>query len=348
MTDFINDKDTAKILRKSVEELYEIVDFFDSRNDDEWELTEPEHFEYVNRRADPELRRRRFTEEGVEALARYCEEHNPGILSIVLDALFRRRRRRKQMLVTRRVTQELIEGGGPLAIRGELAFVDKRTTWKILQSNSQGINNSIGRLTTAGSLEGQEGLELEKHFLLTDQDQKIWSQKGLATIALDMVQNSSIRRSKSRKAWVEAVGEVVEDCFKAEVARIKAAPSRISRTIKSAKRSANHTCQVSGRRNMRSNAIQLDGHHLFDKSTRPDLDDLHENILVVQGNIHREFHSWRGGESCEPKDFLDFLSENMSEYIDPVNSGAYSRYRNLIARLITFQRNFEGTHLRYR
>ena len=163
-----------------------------------------------------------------------------------------------------------------------------------------------------------------------------------------MVKNSSIGKRPARKAWVEAVGEVVEDCFKSEVARIKAAPSRISRTIKSVKRSANHTCQVSGRKKMRSNSIQLDGHHLFDKSTRPDLDDLHENILVVEAHIHREFHSYIGGESCEPEQFLDFLEKNMSDYIDPVNSGAYSRYKSLSARLIKFQRNYEGTHLRYR
>ena len=37
--------------------------------------------------------------------------------------------------------------------------------------------------------------------------------------------------------------------------------------------------------------------------------DLIDNILVVEGSIHSEFHSWnKGREECCPKDFLDFLS----------------------------------------
>ena len=72
----------------------------------------------------------------VEALARYYEKDQNGILSIVLEALTHRRRRRKKMLVSRRITQELIESKGLVETRGELAFVNKSTTIKILQTNA--------------------------------------------------------------------------------------------------------------------------------------------------------------------------------------------------------------------
>ena len=346
MRELLTDKETAKILHKTTTSLYKTVDFFDSRDDDEWDLKEGEHFEFV-KGGDFAYRPRRFTEEGVEALARYYEEKGKvSIIDSVLDALFQRRIRRKRMLVSRRITQEFIEAVPPPEIRGELAFVQRKTTINILQTNGKGLNNSEERLFQAGSLDGQEGLEIDKHFALSEDGQKTWSQKGIASIAIDMSRNSRI--SKARKAWMDAVGDVVEDCFSTEVKRISAAPLRIEKVISAAKKSAGQRCQVSGKRKTRTSQIQLHGHHLFDQATRPDLADLHENILVVEGNIHSEFHSWKKKESCEPKDFLNFLSDVRLDLVDPENKAAARRYNKLVARLTKLQKNYEGNHLKYK
>ena len=346
MRELLTDKETAKILHKTTTSLYKTVDFFDSRDDDEWDLKEGEHFEFV-KGGDPAYQPRRFTEEGVEALAQYYEKEGKiSILHSVLDALFQRRIRRKKMLVSRRITQEFIEAIPPPEIRGELAFVQRKTTINILQTNGKGLNNSEARLFDAGSLDGQEGLELDVHFSKDENDQRTWSQKGIASIAVDMSRKSRI--SKARKAWMDAVGDVVEDCFTAEVKRISAAPLRIDKAIAAAKQSAGQRCQVSGKRKTRTSQIQLHGHHLFDKATRPDLADLHENILVIEGNIHSEFHSWKKKESCEPKDFLDFLSDVRLDLVDPENKAAAKRYNKLVARLTTLQKNYEGNHLKYK
>jgi len=346
MRELLTDKETAKILHKTTTSLYKTVDFFDSRDDDEWDLKEGEHFEFV-KGGDFAYRPRRFTEEGVEALARYYEEKGKvSIIDNVLDALFQRRIRRKRMLVSRRITQEFIEAVPPPEIKGELAFVQRKTTINILQTNGKGLNNSEERLFQAGSLDGQEGLEIDKHFALSEDGQKTWSQKGIASIAIDMSRNSRI--SKARKAWMDAVGDVVEDCFSTEVKRISAAPLRIEKVISGAKKSAGQRCQVSGKRKTRTSQIQLHGHHLFDQATRPDLADLHENILVVEGNIHSEFHSWKKKESCEPKDFLNFLSDVRLDLVDPENKAAARRYNKLVARLTKLQKNYEGNHLKYK
>ena len=346
MRELLTDKETAKILHKTTTSLYKTVDFFDSRDDDEWDLKEGEHFEFV-KGGDFAYRPRRFTEEGVEALARYYEEKGKvSIIDSVLDALFQRRIRRKRMLVSRRITQEFIEAVPPPEIKGELAFVQRKTTINILQTNGKGLNNSEERLFQAGSLDGQEGLEIDKHFALSEDGQKTWSQKGIASIAIDMSRNSRI--SKARKAWMDAVGDVVEDCFSTEVKRISAAPLRIEKVISAAKKAAGQRCQVSGKRKTRTSQIQLHGHHLFDQATRPDLADLHENILVVEGNIHSEFHSWKKKESCEPKDFLNFLSDVRLDLVDPENKAAARRYNKLVARLTKLQKNYEGNHLKYK
>ncbi len=343
MRDLLTDKETAKILGKRVDRLYKDVDFFDKYDDDEWELNEGEHFEFVTKRGT--LRERRFYEEGVEALARYYEREEIGILAIVIEALTHRRRRRKRILVSRRITQELIESGGLVETRGDLAFVNKSTTISILQTNGVGLRNSVNRLTTSDSLDGQEGLEIEKHFLISEKDETIWSQKGLASIAVDMRNNSSL--GKSRKAWVEAVGEVVEDCFKLEVKRLAGSPKRIDQAIIRAKRAANNTCQVTGAQKKRGKNIQLDGHHLFDKVNRPDLADLIDNILVLESSIHSEFHSWKGGGECVPKDFLNFISQARGDLFDSSNSRTTQRHAKLVAKLVTLQKNYEGNHLRY-
>ena len=97
MRDLLTDRETAKILGKRIDTLYKTVDFFDRYDDDEWDLVEGENFEFVQKTG--EIRERRFTEEGVEALARYFEAQMPGLLDGVLELLTHRRRKRKRMLV---------------------------------------------------------------------------------------------------------------------------------------------------------------------------------------------------------------------------------------------------------
>jgi hypothetical protein len=240
----------------------------------------------------------------------------------------------------------LIETGSLLEVRGELGFVSRKTCINILQTNGRGINNSIERLCQSGLLEGEEGLELEQHFLLSEEGEKIWSQRGLASMAIDMCHNSSI--NKSRKAWVGAVGEVVEDCFKTEIKRLAAAPLRIDKAIAKAKRAARDTCQVTGKKKARGKELSLDGHHLFDKQNRPDLADFYDNILIVESSIHSDFHNWRGGGGCEPRHFLQYSSEIRGDLFDSSNGRAMERFNGLTVRLTQLQRNYENNHLRYR
>ena len=115
-----------------------IVDAFDAKDDDEWELVEGEHFEF----AGPAVagangrRPRSFSEEGVEALARFIEAtEKTGVLGWFRERLFKVKQKRKQLLVSRRITQEFIEASSALEIRGDLAFVSRKTTVGILQTN---------------------------------------------------------------------------------------------------------------------------------------------------------------------------------------------------------------------
>ena len=164
-------------------------------------------------------------------------------------------------------------------------------------------------------------------------------------MAVDMSHNSSINRS--RKAWVRAVGDVVEGCFQTEIKRLASADQRIDNAVARAKRAARETCQVTGKRKSRSNDLTLDGHHLFDKANRPDLSDFHDNILVMTSSIHSDFHSWHGGHGCEPKHFLNYTSEIRHDLYDPSNSAAMKRLHRLTVKLTQLQKNYENNRLRY-
>ena len=105
---------------------------------------------------------------------------------------------------------------------------------------------------------------------------------------------------------------------------------------------------MTGAKKRRGRNFKLHGHHLFDKVNRPDLADLIDNILVLEGSIHSEFHSWnKGREECIPKDFLDFLSEVRGDLFDSDNTRTSQRHSKLVARLVALQNNYEGNHLRY-
>ena len=173
--DLLTDRETARILGKKINSLYKTVDFFDSDDKDEWDLVEGEHFEFTTRSGD--YRERRFYEEGVEALAEYFDRNTPGIIKLVGEALTHRRRKRKQMLVSRRVTQELIESGSLVEVRGELGFIGRKTCINVLQTNGRGINNSIERLSQSGMLDGEEGLEIENTFYLVKKEKKFGAKK---------------------------------------------------------------------------------------------------------------------------------------------------------------------------
>lgn len=344
MRDLLSDLEAAKILGKRRRTLYKIIDQFDARSDDEWELVEGEHFEF----AGPPIpaangqRPRRFTEEGVEALARYIEAtEKVGMLSWVRDQLFHYKKKRKQLLVTRRITQEFMDAGGALEIRGALAFVSRKTTVGILQTNYKGLNNSWERLRRAGTFEGEEALEIDKDFMENEQQQLLISQRGIARVARDMQKNSKI--TKTRQAWIEAVGEVVESCFSAEIRYLT---QGVDEAIKRAKRAAGHRCEVTGQQSTLQRQIELDGHHLFDRASRPELADLTDNILVILPDLHRGFHSWKPGP-CAPKDFLQFLETVRSDLFDPVNSRHMKRLQNLTRRLNRLQLEREGRQPRY-
>lgn len=181
---------------------------------------------------------------------------------------------------------------------------------------------------------------IARDFLESEDRQVMISQRGIARVARDMRVNSRI--TKTRQAWIEAVGEVVETCFNSEIRYLT---EGVDRAIKRAKAAASHRCEITGKKAAVHKKIDLDGHHLFDRRSRPDLADLPENILVLMPDLHREFHGWKSGP-CTPKDVLVFVETARGDLFDPVNSRDIKRLRALTHRLQRLQSEHEGQKLR--
>ena len=167
------------------------------------------------------------------------------------------------------------------------------------------------------------------------------SQRGIARVTRDMRVNSRI--TKTRQAWIEAVGEVVESCFNSEIRYLT---EGVDRAVKRAKAAAGHRCEISGKKAAVHKKIDLDGHHLFDRRSRPDLADLPENILVLMPDLHRS--PMAGRVVPAPPRMCWFSSKPRGEILlDPVNSRDMKRLRALTHRLQRFQSEREGQKVRY-
>jgi hypothetical protein len=328
-------EETAKILDVSLKRLYAICEAFDARDDDEWDLIEGEHFEWLSKK----MGTRTFYEEGAMAIAKYLQETAStgvlsGIFESVMERLTHRRKRVRQMLVRRRVVLEFqaLEG---VSVKGELVFIDRRRTIRILDTNGKGLNAAARREQENCSLSGREPMELGEHFD-TIEGVQYWSQRGIVRIAQNMSENLS---QKSRKAWTEAVYEVYEDAIEQQRKYITSFDARVQKAMNQVKAAANRKCQVTLEKQKPHDPFDMHVHHLFDQATRPDLAAYPDNLLVMHEDLHRNFHKWHGSESCEPKHFIEYLTTVESWRFEKPKMAVH--LHQLMNRLEKLQCNFE-------
>ncbi len=330
-----------------ISKLDRVCKFFDSDPNDHWDLVEGEFFEYEPGQA----RKRRFYEEGVMAIAKYLEEtEGSGFLARLKEYFTHHRARVTRALVQRRIIQ-VTQDRTALVIRGNLLFLEQRSVMEVLGTNGKGMSGTIRRIQEeSAGLEGAEGLEKDVHFTnLEGCENRHWSQRGIARLAKTMHEKGKI--TLARKYWVKAVADVAEDCFEVQRKALESHEARV-KTAKERVRKKHASCAVTQLKPKATDAnpIELEAHHLFDASSRPDLAALEENLLVINSTLHRNFHKWMSGRPCEPKDFVDYLLHNELAHFEGSASTRRSeerRKQKLIYRLELLQARFEGNRLLY-
>jgi hypothetical protein len=337
--ELLSAEETAKILGINLERLYRICEIFDDKNDDEWELIEGDHFEWLSKNR----RTRRFYESGAMAIAKYIEEidtSNPisNFIDTVFERITHRREHARRTLVRRRIIHEMQDMNETL-VRGELVFIERSSVIRILDTNGKGINFAAKREQDNCELQGREQMEPGVHFDDMD-DVQYWSQRGIARIAQNMSENLENKKaSKSRKAWTDAVFEVVEDAIEKQT-KLESFEARVTRAMNYVKSQANKQCQVTNEKQKPALPFDLHVHHLFDRSTRQDLADFHDNLIAIHEDLHRNFHNWHGSASCEPKHFIDYLTTVESWRFDKPKMT--NHLQRLINRLEKLQLNYEN------
>ncbi|MBD3886565.1 hypothetical protein IFO70_33365 [Phormidium tenue FACHB-886] len=329
-------EETAKILGITLNRLYRICDVFDQRDDDQWNLAEGEHFDWLSKNQ----KTRRFYEEGAMAIAKYIQESanaNPvsGFLDGVLEKITNRRKHTRQLLVRRRVILELQDLEG-VVIKNNLVFIERPRIIRILATNGKGLNAAARRENNNGDLQGRETMQIGVHFD-TLNNAEYWSQRGLARIAQNMSENLS---QKSRRAWTEAVAEVVEDAIEQQQKYLESFDARVKRAMDRVKSDAKQKCQVTKVRQAPASPFDMHVHHLFDRSTRPDLAAFRGNLIAIHEDLHREFHQWHGHSSCEPKHFIEYLTTVEAWRFE--SASMTSHLHSLINRLENLQHDFES------
>lgn len=334
--ELMSDDETAQIIGITKSKLYRICTIFDHRDEDQWDLIESEHFEWVSK----SIGTRRFYEQGAMAIAGYMEEIATASLvtkwiDAVIEGLTKRRKRTRQMLVRRRVIQEFQNLDGVI-VKGDLVFIDRPRVIRILDTNGKGLNSAAKREQNNFSLKGREQMELGVHF---DKVENIeyWSQRGLARIAQNMTENLA---KKSRQVWTEAVTEVIEDAIEQQKKYLESSDARVRRAMDQAKAAANHRCQVTLVKRTPALVFDLHVHHLFDRATRPDLAAFPDNLLVMHEDFHSGFHSWHGSSSCEPKHFIEYLTTVESWRFEKKKTA--ENVHHLINRLEKLQQDVEN------
>ncbi|MBE9182610.1 hypothetical protein IQ268_29095 [Oculatella sp. LEGE 06141] len=260
--DLMSAEETAQILGIQLKRLYSICKTFDARDDDQWDLAEGEHFEWLSRT----IGTRRFYEEGAMAIAKYIQEVDTagrlaGFVDAVVEKITNRRKRTRQMLVRRRVILE-VKDLDDLVVRGNLVFVKRPRAIGFLDTNGKGLNAAARREQQNYALSGREPMEKGVHFD-TVEDVEYWSQRGLVRIAQNMSENLS---QKSRRAWTEAVAEVYEDAIEQQRKYLDSFDAKVQKAKAQVKALANNKCQVTLEKQTPASPFDMHVHHLFDCS----------------------------------------------------------------------------------
>lgn len=337
--ELLSAEETAEILGISLERLYRTCDFFDKNKDDEWELIQGEHFEWLSKN----LGTRRFHEEGAMIIAKYIQETDTSglflkLIDTVIEKITHRRKRTRQLLVKRRIIKEMTDLNS-VEVRGELVFLTRPQSIRILDTNGKGLSAAARREQKNISPDGRSPLKIGIHFDNIE-GREHWSQQGLVRIAKNMSENLA---KKSRRAWTDAVAEIIEDAIKDQKKYLESFDGRVQRVMKKVKSDARKRCQVTLEKQQPYNAFDLHVHHLFDRSTRRDLADISDNLIVIHEELHRGFHNWNGSESCEPKHLIEYLTTVESWRFETKEKDQH--LQRLINRLERLQNQFQRNSL---
>lgn len=305
----ISEAELADALDISHQKLLEIIGFFDSIPDDEWDLVKDTDYIIVK----PSYEMRKFSDHGALKIAFYLDAHgNLGFWHKVKELIFQKTNKLKHALAQQIIQEEFSEPQDKIIQVNGRNFIHKQCLRRILETNGQTMNRALEHLRQTNPLAVDIDY-VERDFSSPKkqkQGQQLWlSGKGCVVVSRQISENL---KDKARRSKCHTVSVEIEKALKALDDNAKNVATRIEKAKNSAKKRDKKTCQVTLTKPNGANKTTLAAHHLYSVNTYPHLSAVLENLITIDSLIHEEFHAnWLGGYSqpCTIQDFIDFIVE---------------------------------------
>ena len=291
----IKEKELAEALEIKPERLDEIIVFFDSDPNDEWELRENDHFIYLNRT----LRERLFSQLGAFAIAKYMDTiEEKTLLSRIVEFITRHKERLRLAFVR----QKVLDNSSSLTLRNNRHFLSKKDIVTILCTSYARLNKAFQDIQSSN-----DPMELYKHFDDFD-GVRYYSLAGFDRLTREL---STELKNKDRREWCSAVEVVGKKTLNRLISEEESIKRRIQLAMEAAQRRDKKCCQITGQKRTKYNQINMAVHHIFSRKHYPHLATSIDNLITLTEETHKKFHCWNGGsnKACTVDDLICFVNE---------------------------------------
>jgi hypothetical protein len=299
----IKDSELAQWFSIELQKLDQIVDFFDSDPDDDWDLVEDQDYKYVNKTKKIRI----FSAKGALKIATYLDQHQErGIFYKIKEFITRHDKKLRKSFAQKLITEELIDVSSIIVHNG-YPMIYKQSLRRILETNGSKLNQTFNSLQKS-----HQPLELDVDF--AEKEQELWfAETGVVRMAKSM---SETLTNKSRREMCQIISGQFPPAFKLLIDAETKQQIEIDNAKKRAKTKDKHTCQITNKKPDKYNQFNLSVHHLYCAKACPHLATVDINLITISEDIHKEFHGHLGGfdKPCTLDDFIDFVHTYYPEH----------------------------------
>lgn len=300
----IHEDTLSQELGITIERLDEVVHFFDSDPDDEWDLVEGEDYEFISRSEQT----RKFSPRGALKIASYLDQHENRSFFYKIKEFITRHDQRLRASFARKIIIEELSDDRKITRVNNTSMIHKQSLRRILETSGARLNIALNDIQRSKKplVLGVEFVEVESEYW--------FASSGCVRVATELAEN--LKDSSRRKAC-QAVGSQFDVVLK----KLESWEARRQKEIENAKKRVKQRfnfCQVTNQKKTKSNKFNLAVHHLYCCKTYPHLAANEVNLLVIKESIHQEFHAHMGGygEPCQIDDFINFIHDHYPSHDD--------------------------------
>ena len=300
---FITEEDVLQDLDLQKPELEQIISAIEKEKDKfVWE--EETHFRYVHKGH----KKRDFSRLALIVIGEYFETNQQSkqatkVLDLLTKKISEEEKKQIDLEIVESTLSILSDNSSKILLRRNRYWINFRDVLKLLKTNTDRLEQAFEDIARSDL-----PLIIEEDFEDIEDDRH-YSFSGLERISLELSEKLTDRLERLYAARVHKVA--------IPIIKYKATPklplkAEIDSAIKAALKKQKNQCQITGE--SMSKTMTLAVHHLYNKSTYPELAAEQDNLLVIKQEIHQEFHCWHEGymKPCTISDFRLFIEVKYS------------------------------------